>query len=267
MNIHPTAILDPDAEPGENLEMEQFAYIGPGVKMGRNCKVGHGCYIAGRTEIGDNNIFYPHCVVGTAAQDLKYHGEDTPLFIGDDNVFREHVTINRGTPTGLGHTSIGSRNVFMIASHIGHDCVVEDDVILVNSVLIGGHCRLESGCKLMGGTAINPFVTVGKLAFVGGLSRIIQDVPPFMIVEGNPSKVRRINEVGLLRAGYGQEDVKKLDEAYRRIYRTKKLNRKEIFEELNSNMAVSQETLYLVNFLKRSLRGRHGRYLESKRKA
>jgi len=117
----------------------------------------------------------------------------------------------------------------------------------------------------MGGAAVNPFVTVGKFSFVGGLSRIIQDVPPFMILEGNPAKVRRVNEIGLTRAGYGEDAVKKLDDAYRRIYRTKKLNRKEIFQELYSEMKDSDEARYLITFLKRSLKGRHGRYLESKR--
>ena len=265
MKIHPTAVLEPTAELGENVEVGPFAYIGPEVTIGNNSRIGHGCYITGHTEIGENNIFYPYCVIGTAPQDLKYHGEDTKLFVGHDNVFREYVTVNRGTNTGLGYSSIGSRNFFMISSHMGHDCVVEDEVILVNSVLLGGHCGLESGCKLMGGTAVNPFVTVGKLAFVGGLSRIIQDVPPFMIVEGNPAKVRRVNEVGLTRAGYDQEVIKQLDGSFRRIYRNKKLNRKEIFEEIKRDVAASEESLYLISFLKRSLEGRHGRHLESKR--
>ncbi len=266
MNIHQSAIVEPTAEIEYNVEIGPMAYIGPDVKIAGNCKIGYGCYIDANVEVGENNIFYPYAVIGTAPQDLKYHGEDTILHIGHDNVFREYVTVNRGTPTGLGYTRIGSRNVFMISSHVGHDCVVEDDVILVNSVLIGGHCKLETGCKLMGGVAVNPFVSIGKLSFVGGLSRIIQDVAPFMIVEGNPAKVRRINEVGLTRAGYSQQTIKKLDEAYRRIYRTKKLNRKKIFDELNEDRGISDETLYLVNFLERSLEGKHGRYLESKRK-
>ncbi len=265
MNIHPTAIVESGAELGEDVSIAQFSYIGPNVKLGAKCRVGHGCVFEGNTTVGNNNIFYPHCVIGTPPQDMKYHGEDTKLVIGDDNVFREYVTVNRGTPTGLGYTSVGDRNILMISSHIGHDCVVEDEVILVNSVLLGGHCKLESGCKLMGGVAVNPFVTVGKISFVGGLSRIIQDVPPFMIVEGNPAKVRRVNEVGLQRAGFGSKVVKNLDDAYRRIYRTKELNRKKIFEEIQQDSEPSPEALYLVNFLQRSLQGRHGRYLESKR--
>ncbi len=263
MNIHPSAILEPGAELGENVDVAAYAYIGENVRLGRNCSVGHGCYITGHVEAGENNIFYPYCAIGTAPQDLKYHGEGTPLTMGNDNVFREYVTVNRGTRTGRGLTSIGDRNIFMISSHLGHDCEVEDDVILINSVLVGGHCRLESGCKLMGGAAVNPFVSVGKLSFVGGLSRITKDVPPFMIVEGNPAKVRGVNEIGLARAGYEKEVVKKLDAAYRRIYRTKKLNRSEIFEELYNDSEVSDEAVYLVNFLRRSLKGRHGRYLES----
>jgi len=265
MKIHPTACVDPNVELGEGVEIGPYVQIGPGVTIGENCVIGHGCHVEGKTHIGKNNILYPYVMLGTAPQDMKYHGEPTELIIGDDNVFREFVSVNVGTATGSGLTRIGNRNYFMMCSHVGHDCEIEDDVVLVNSVLLGGHCRLESGAKLMGGAALNPFVTVGKLAYVGGLSRIVHDVPPFMIVEGNPAKVRRVNEVGLLRAGYSREAIDRLHEAYKRIYRTNTLNRLKDFREIEESPDSTEEMLYLVRFLQRSLLGKSGRYRESLR--
>ena len=266
MKIHPTAQIAPSAQLGENVQVAAGAYIGPDVAIGDDCVIGHGCYVDSNTRMGRNNILHPYAIIGTAPQDLKYHGEKTELHIGEDNVFREFVTVNVGTPTGAGLTRIGNRNYFMICSHVGHDCEIDDDTILVNGVLLGGHCKLESGAYLTGSAACNPFVTVGKLAFVGGLSRIVHDVPPFMIVEGNPAKVRRVNEVGLQRAGYSQEAIDELRWVFKKIYRTKELNRLKVFDQIEESGTASEETLYLVRFLRRSLEGRHGRYRESLRK-
>lgn len=265
MKIHPTAIVDGQAEIGRNVEIGPYASIGPEVTIDEDCTIGHGCHIEGNVTLGRNNILGPHVVLGTAPQDLKYHGQQTALTIGDDNVLRELVTVNIGTVTGHGTTRIGNRNYLMIGSHVGHDCVLEDDTILVNSVLLGGHCHVESGAKVMGATAVNPFVTIGKQAYVGGLTRIVQDVPPFMVVEGNPARVRGVNEIGLQRAGYEQEVIEQLWEAYKAIYRTKELNRSRIYEAFENDPDASPETVYLVEFLRRSQRGVHGRYLQSLR--
>jgi UDP-N-acetylglucosamine acyltransferase len=253
------------AQLGDGVEVGPVAYVGPKVTIGDGCILGHGCHIEGKTRLGENNIVYPYAALGTPPQDLKYHGEDTELIVGSDNVFREYVSINKGTPGGGGVTKIGSRNYLMICSHIGHDCEVEDDTILVNAVLIGGHCRIESGAKIMGGAAANPFVTVGKLSYVGGLTRIISDVPPFMIVEGIRPKVCRVNEVGLQRAGYSAEAIAHLDRAYRRIYRTRELNRMKVVEEIEKEGDMSEEVRCLLEFLRRSHQGKFGRYRESLR--
>jgi UDP-N-acetylglucosamine acyltransferase len=266
MKIHPTAVIEAKARLGANIEVGPHAYVGPEVTVGDDCTIGHGCHIEGRVTMGRNNMLAPYVSLGTAPQDLKYHGQPTELSIGDDNVFREYVTVNIGTPTGSGVTRIGSRNYFMICSHVAHDCIVEDDAILVNSVLLGGHCHVETGAKLMGNTAVNPFVTVGKLAYVGGLTRVIQDAPPFMILEGNPSRVRGVNEVGLSRAGYERDVIEELWEVYKAIYRTRKLNRTRVYGDVQANSASSPEALYLVEFLRRTQQGVHGRYLESLRK-
>lgn len=265
MKIHPAACVEPGAEIGEDVEVGPGAYVGAQVTIGDNCVIAHGCHVSGCTQLGQNNILYPYAVLGTPPQDLTYHGEPTELIVGDDNVFREFVTVNIGTPTGAGVTRIGSRNYFMIFSHVGHDCEVDDNVVMVNGVLLGGHCKVESGAKLMGAAAVNPFVTVGREAYVGGLSRIIRDVPPFMIVEGNPAKVRRVNDVGLQRDGYSQGTIDNLHDAYKRIYRTKQLNRMKVFAEIEADADVCEQVVYLVSFLKRSLDGKHGRYREGLR--
>jgi len=264
--IHPTAQVDSRAGIGGNVEVGPYASIGPEATVGDDCTIGHGCHIEGHVTLGANNILGPYVVLGTAPQDLKYHGQPTELIIGDDNVFREFVTVNIGTVTGSGVTRIGSRNYLMIFSHVGHDCELQDDTILVNGVLLGGHCCVESGAKLMGGAAVNPFVTVGTQAYVGGLTRVVQDVPPFMIVEGNPSRVRGVNEIGLHRAGYDEAVIEELWEAYKAIYRTRELNRAPIYEMIEGKPDASEEAKYLVRFLRRSQKGVHGRYRQSLRK-
>lgn len=260
MKIHPTATVDSAAEIGSNVQVGPRVYIGPGVTIGDDTEIGNGCHIEGAVTIGRNNILGPYVVVGTPPQDLKYHGQKTEVVIGDDNVFREFVTINGGSPTGGGLTRIGDRNYLMICAHVAHDCIVEDDIILVNSVLLAGHCRVERGAKLMGNAAVNQYVTIGKQAYIGGLTRIVQDVPPFMIVEGNPARVRGVNEIGLERAGYEQEVIDELWEVYKAIYRTRKLNRTSVYEEIENRKDISPEGVYLVQFLRRSQEGVHGRY-------
>jgi len=265
MQIHATADVDSSASLGEDVEIGARAYVGPGAVIGDHCSIGRGSYIAENTQLGENNILYPYVVLGTPPQDMKYHGEETRLVVGDSNVFREFLTINRGTANGEGETRIGDRNFFMISSHVGHDCIVEDETIMVNNVQLGGHCHVEEGAKLMGAAAVNPFVTVGKMAYVGGMTRVVRDVPPFMIMEGNPAKVRGVNEIGLRRAGYEQDKIDRLAEVYKKIYRTRELNRSKIFERIESRDETIEEVRYLVQFLQRSLEGKHGRYRESLR--
>lgn len=265
MKMHPTATVDSEARIGRNVEIGPQVYIGPSVTIGDDCVISHGCHITGTTVLGRNNYLAPHVVLGTAPQDLKYHGQNTELVIGHDNMLREFVTVNIGTVTGRGVTRIGNRNYFMISSHVGHDCVIEHDTILVNGVMLGGHCHIETGAKLMGGAAANPFVTVGKQAFVGGLTRVIHDVPPFLIVEGNPARVRAVNEIGLQRAGYEQSVISGLWDAYKAIYRAKELNRSRVYEELEDRPGVTAEAIYLIEFLRRSKQGAHGRYQEKLR--
>ena len=262
MRIHAKAIVDGKAEIGENVELRPQASIGPAVPRGDDCVIGHGCHIEGHVTMGENNMLAPYVVLGTPPQDLTYHGQPTELIVGNDNVFREHVTVNIGTVGGHGVTRIGNRNYLMINSHVGHDCHLEDDILLVNGVLLGGHCHVENGAKLMGGAACHQYVTVGTQAYVGGLSRIVQDVPPYMIVEGNPSRVRGVNEIGLERAGFEREVIDQLWDTYKAIYRTRELNRAKIYDKIEDDPDSFEEALILVRALRRAQNGRHGRYLE-----
>ena len=161
MDMHPTAHVDPAARIADDVRIGPQAFIGPDVVVGAGCRIGHACHIQGHTALGERNVLEAHVVLGTPPQDLKYDGEPTTLVIGDDNVFREFFTANIGTVTGRGRTTIGSRCFFMITSHVAHDCDVEDDVILVNAVLMGGHCKVEAGAKIMGAVGMTPFSTVG----------------------------------------------------------------------------------------------------------
>jgi len=266
MRIHPTAIVESGARLGSSVEIGAHAFVGPDVVIGDDCVIGHGCHIEGCVRIGRNNMLSPYVVLGTPPQDLKWHGQKTELIVGDDNVFREFVTVNIGTPTGTGCTRIGSRNFLMMFAHVAHDCVIEDEAIITNGVLLGGHCCVETGANMAGGAAVHPFVTIGKRSYVGGLSRIVRDVPPFLTVEGNPARVRRVNEVGLQRAHYDQEVIDELKDAYKAIYRTRELNRSRTYDEIEKRPDVRPETLYLVQFLRRSQQGVLGRYREVLRK-
>jgi UDP-N-acetylglucosamine acyltransferase len=267
MKAHPSACVDPAARIAEDVQIGPQVYIGPLVQIGEGCRIGQGCHLTGRTTLGRGNILGPYVVLGTPPQDLKYHDEPSTLVIGDENVFREFFTANIGTVTGRGETTIGNRNMFMIFTHVAHDCVIEDEVIIVNGALMGGHCKIETGAKIMGMVGITPFTTIGKMAYVTGGSGLRQDAPPFMVCEGRPARVRGVNEVGLRRAGCPEEVIQDLDRAYRKVFRYTGATRVRVFDEIEADGSVSDETRYLVAFLRHSLEGRHGRYLESLRKA
>lgn len=265
MKIDPTAIIDPSARLGRDVVVGPFATIGPHVVVGDECSIGQGAIVAGHTQLGARNQVFPCVALGTAPQDLKYHGEETRLVIGDENVFREFTTVNIGTVTGHGVTTIGSNCFIMACAHIAHDCTLEDQVILANSVLLGGHVSVQRDAKLMGNASVNPFATIGRLAYVGGLTRIVQDVPPFTIVEGHPAKVRNINVIGCERAGIAEATVSALKDGYKKIFRAKELNRTKILDEVINAPDVCPEVAELATFMKRSLTGKSGRYLESLR--
>ncbi|MHC4599880.1 MAG: acyl-ACP--UDP-N-acetylglucosamine O-acyltransferase [Planctomycetota bacterium] len=264
--IHPTAVVDPKAELGDGVNVGPYASIGPGVVLGDDCEVGEGVILRGPAVLGKGNVFYPHCAVGTDPQDLKYRGEVTDLRMGDGNRVREFVTINRGTKTGGGRTEVGNHNLFMACSHVAHDCHLGDGIVMANNVLLGGHIHIHDHANLSGAAAVNHFTTVGRMAFVGGLSRIVQDVPPFLIVEGNPAKIRGVNVVKLERENIPDDRIQALKDVYRRVWKSEKPVRVAL-EEVASEGGLTEEVDLLVEFIRRSEQGEHGRYLESLRRA
>jgi UDP-N-acetylglucosamine acyltransferase len=259
-----TTTVDPSARVHPSVRLGENVFIGPFCSIGANSSVGAGTVLKSHvavgpnTALGRNNTIYPHTCVGGDPQDLQWHGEETFLVMGDRNVVREGVTINRGTQKGDGYTRLGNGNLIMACAHVAHDCMLGDHIVMANNSLLAGHVIVEDRAILNGAAAVHQFTTVGRLAYVGGLTRIVQDVPPFMIVEGNPSKVRKVNVVGLQRHGFDAERIDALKEAYRALFRSR-IPRAEAIAMLEAEEAGSPDLGELLEFLRRSERGRHGR--------
>ena len=251
--IHSSAVIDPAASIGENVEIGPFCHIGAGVEIGNGCRlIGH-VTIAGPTRIGTENVFFPYCSIGQRSQDLKYTVEPTHLEIGNANSFREFCTVNRGTSPGA-KTSVGNNGNFLAYAHIAHDCVVGNDVIFSNNGTLAGHVIVEDHTIIGGLSGVHQFCRIGRPAIVGGCTKIVQDVPPYMIADGNPAEVRGINQVGLERRGFSTEDTRVLREAYRLLYRSN-LNVKQACEQIASGLPSSDVIATLLSFVEASTRG------------
>ena len=251
--IHPTAVVDPGAELGPGVEIGPYCVVGAGVRLGAGCRLQSHVALAGPSLIGAENVFYPFACVGQRSQDLKYTGEPTHLEIGDRNTFREFVTVHRATAPG-GTTRIGNSGNFLSYSHIAHDCTVGDEVIFSNNGTLAGHVEVGDRAVVGGLTAVHQFCRIGRLAITGGCSKIVQDVPPFMMVDGNPARVRHINQVGLERAGLSKETVRAIREAFRVLYRLD-LNTAQALEKLRAELGAVPEIGELVEFVESSQRG------------
>lgn len=260
--IHPSAVIDPSATVHETACIGPYAVVGANVTIGpRTVLHNHAC-VTGPTTIGADNVVYPFAVLGAEPQDLKFHGEQTELIIGDRNRFREHVTIHRGTEVGGGKTVIGSDCLIMVGAHIAHDCMIEDQVVIANSVMLGGHCLIEFGSTIAGGAGIHHFTTVGQLAFVGGLARITKDVPPYLVVEGSPAEPRKVNTTALLRRGWAPEEIEATRSAFKQLFRgddPMAITMQRLRSEPNTPASVMR----LCDFLERMQLGIHGRYRET----
>jgi len=265
MAISKLAVVSPQAELAGDVEVGPFCYIGPQAVVGPGTLLHHSVTVVGRTRIGRDNVLHPNAVIGTPPQDKTYADEPTRVEVGDENVIRECVTIHRGSAKEEGLTRIGSRCYLMACSHVGHDAIVGDEVIFGNNVLVGGHVHVDDGVNVNGGAAVHPFTTIGRLAYIGGLTRIVQDVPPFMIVEGHPSRVRGINSVGMRRAGIPQDVIEAMAKAYRRIYRHGR-PRAEVLDEMENEDGWPREVRDLCVALRASAAGKNGRYREALRK-
>lgn len=251
--IHPTAIVDAGAEIGAGTVVGPYCIVEAGVVLGPECWLQHHITLCGPMRAGARNKFFAYCSIGQQTQDLKYAGEPTYLEIGDENSFREFVTINRST-SASGTTRVGSRGNFLAYSHIGHDCTVGDAVIFSNNGTLAGHVQIGDHAIMGGLTAVHQFCRIGRFAITGGCSKIVQDVPPFMIADGNPASIRGVNLVGLERHGFSPECVKHIKEAFRIIYRSK-MNTGQAIQAARREFPSSAEINQILEFIEQSERG------------
>ncbi len=260
VSIHPAAEID------DGVEIGPFCVIGPQVRIGRGTRLHNNVTLMGRVTLGQHNELYPGVVIGGAPQDVSYDGSPTSVVIGDHNVFRECVTINRGTEKDRGVTQIGNHNFLMACCHVAHDCLLGDHVIITNGALLGGHVHVHDYAILSGGVAVHHYATVGSYAFVGGLSAVRADVPPYMLAEGHPARPRCVNIVALKRHNFPPRVINCLAEAHRLLYRAK-VGLPNAREILQNKGQLVREVEHLLNFLAQQHSGRHGRAREQLRKA
>ena len=256
--IHPSAFVDSSAVIGSDVTIGPGVFIGPNVTIGDDCVFHHHSSVVCNTRIGPRCVVHPGAVLGGDPQDKKWDGEETWAEIGSDNLFREHCTINRGTAQGGGVTRLGNGCLILASSHVAHDCIVGNEIIMANGVLLGGHVVVEDQAGFGGLAAVHHYATVGRLAFIGGMTRVTTDAPPYLITEGNPSRVRATNSVGMKRSGISDNVAAWLKEAQRSLYNNNMI-RREAFELLERRGHVPEEGIHLRSFLRATESGRQGR--------
>ena len=268
--IHPTAVVEPGAQLADDVVVGPFCFVGEKATIGQGTRLVSHVAILGRTTLGVHNTVWPQAVLGADPQDLKFHGEDSQLVVGDHNQIREAVTMQLGTENGGWFTRVGSRNLIMVGCHVAHDCEVGDHVVMANAVGLAGHVVVEDHASIGGAVGVHHFVTFGAHCFVGGMSRIVHDVPPFMIAEGDPAAVRAVNTIGLSRRGFTPQQLDILKSAHRRLYRgageRSELSMPQRLADLESIHPGDKLIAQLVTSVRNSLGGHNGRYRESLRR-
>lgn len=260
------ACVDPRAEIAEDVVIGPFSVVGPQARIGRGTRLMNNVTLMGHVELGPGNVLYPNVVIGAEPQDFSYKGTPTRVVIGSDNTFREGVTVNRATDKESGVTRIGSHCYLMANCHVAHDCVLADHVMMANGTMLGGHVHIEERASLSGAVAVHHFGTIGRLAFVGGHTKIIQDVPPFMLVDGHPGRIRCINVVGLKRNLFTPLALNALHEAHRLLFRAK-VGLEQAREILSQHGNLVEEAAELLDFVSEQQQGKHGRARERLRAA
>lgn len=259
MAIHPTAIIHPDAELAEDTEVQAYTIIGPGVRVGARTIIGPHCVMDGRTEIGEDNRFFSGAQIGVLSQDLKHRADLVGrTTIGNGNVFREHFSVSASTVSSEDDehrvTSIGDNCLFMTCAHVAHDCHLGNQVIMANNSALAGHVDMGNNATVGGLSAIHQECRVGAFAFVGGMARIVKDVPPYMIVEGNPAVCCGLNAVGLQRNGFDEAARKRIKALYKLMYRSN-LNTTQAVREIENSVEDSEERNRFLEFIRTSSRG------------
>jgi UDP-N-acetylglucosamine acyltransferase len=267
--IHPLACVDPKAELGDNIQIGPFCVIGPKVSIGDGCRLDNNVTITGLTTIGERNRFFSNCVIGGEPQDHSYRESDTWLEIGDDNVFREGVTVNRGAEKEDHGTRIGHHNMLMSNAHVAHNCYLGNHVMLVNGVLLGGHVHVHDRAIISGNTVVHHFCSVGTMAFISGGCRCVMDVPPYMMAAGSDNfEVKTINLVGLRRGGVSESSIEVIRKAFKLLYRQRKNVsevRDTLAQELDGVFPIELQTLF--SFIEATNAGKFGRAREVFRNA
>ena len=245
--IDKTALINKEAKIHPSAKVGPYSVIGPKVEIGENVIIHSHVNISGNTKIGKGNIIFPFASIGNDPQDLKYNGEETSLIIGDNNKFREYVSINPGTVGGGGFTKIGNNCLFMISSHIAHDCNVGNNVIIANNVPLGGHVTLEDNVVIGGNSAVQQFTRIGKMAMIGGMTGVLHDVIPYGLSTGNRNSLQGLNLIGLRRAKFENKDILGLSEAYKQIFATKNIN--ENISKLNGSFQENPLVKNVIDFI------------------
>jgi UDP-N-acetylglucosamine acyltransferase len=264
--IAPTAIVDPRAIIEDDVRIGHFCVVGPDVTLGRGTQLENHVTILGRVTVGEDNHFHSNSVIGGAPQDKSFRGSDTCVEIGHFNTFREGVTINLATEKEDGITRVGNQCFIMANSHIAHDCKVGDRVVLANNAMLGGHVHVHNDATVSGGVGVHQFSSIGSFAFVSAVSRVISDIPPYMLCEGLPARPRCVNIVALKRNNFPAEDIKLISEAFKLLYRSK-VGVESARELLLARGPVRPCIKALLDFLDHQCGGSHGRGRDRRKKA
>jgi UDP-N-acetylglucosamine acyltransferase len=253
--IHPQAIVAASAKLGEGVKVGACAVVGEDVELGEGCALQAHAVVQGPSIFGKNNVFYPFCVIGGDPQDYTYSGERTELRVGDGNIFREYVTVSRGTVKGGGKTNLGSGNFLLAYSHVGHDCQIGDQTLFVNGATLAGHVTVEDFATIGAFSPVHQFCRIGRYAYIGASTVITQDVPPFSrVVTERETKSFGVNTIGLERKGFSAERLQALKTAYRFLLRSR-MNTSQALAEMRKTLKDSADVLELITFIESAERG------------
>ena len=266
VHVDPTAIVDPGAVLDDDVAVGPFCVVGAGAFLGRGTRLISHVSVQGNVRMGRDNVVHPNCVIGADPQDLGYRGEPTWVVIGDGNTFREGVTIHRATTKEHGVTRVGSNNYFMAMVHIAHDVHVGSHVIVANMTQLSGHVHVEDYAVLSGMVGVHHFATIGRFAFVSGTTPVRTDVPPYMLAEGWPAEIRKVNVVGMRRHGFTPEEIRSVSEAHRILYR-RQLAYDQARDAIEREVPPTAPVKELLAFLDRQRSGAKGRAREGRRAA